>query len=196
MGCNISLGDVVEICDSLREPLSARQRETRAGIYPYYGAQGIVDYLDDYSYEGEYLLVAEDGENLRSRKQPIANMVAGKFRVNNHAHVVQGTSKARLQYIYYILNMLDIGPYVTGSTQPKLSQKSLSQIEIELPSIEQQDTILALIVPLDKKISLNNQINDYLAAVAFRANLLRDCTANHANCSTRLDSSCHCRRKL
>lgn len=164
MGCDISLGDVVEICDSLREPLSARQRETRAGIYPYYGAQGIVDYLDDYSYEGEYLLVAEDGENLRSRKQPIANMVAGKFRVNNHAHVVQGTSKARLQYIYYILNMLDISPYVTGSTQPKLSQKSLSQIEIELPSIEQQDTILALIVPLDKKISLNNQINDYLVA--------------------------------
>lgn len=172
MGCNISLGDVVEICDSLREPLSARQRETRAGIYPYYGAQGIVDYLDDYSYEGEYLLVAEDGENLRSRKQPIANMVAGKFRVNNHAHVVQGTSKARLQYIYYILNMLDISPYVTGSTQPKLSQKSLSQIEIELPSIEQQDTILALIVPLDKKISLNNQINDYLLKV-MRTNFKR-----------------------
>ena len=91
MGSKVLLGDIVRLDDSRRQPLSSRQREGRKGRYPYYGAQGIVDYLDDYTYDGTYLLVAEDGENLRSRKLPLANLVTGRFRVNNHAHVLAGT---------------------------------------------------------------------------------------------------------
>lgn len=98
MGCRatVRLGDVVRLEDAKREPISARQRAERKGIYPYFGAQGIVDHLNDYTYEGEYLLVAEDGENLRSRKQPIANAASGRFRVNNHAHVLGGDGEVQL----------------------------------------------------------------------------------------------------
>ncbi len=164
MGSKVLLGDVVKLEDSLREPLSSRQREGRKGIYPYYGAQGIVDYLNDYTYDGTYLLVAEDGENLRSRKQPLANLVTGKFRVNNHAHVLLGTAKCNIKVLCWILNSMNLTPYVTGSTQPKLSQKSLLSIELELPSPEEQEFISTVLGSIESKMQINQQTNDYLAA--------------------------------
>ena len=167
MGCRatVRLGDVVRLEDAKREPISARQRAERKGIYPYFGAQGIVDHLNDYTYEGEYLLVAEDGENLRSRKQPIANAASGRFRVNNHAHVLGGTEKCNLIYLLHLLNSTDISGYVTGSTQPKLSQSNLLDITVALPDIDTQNAIASLLNSFDKKISLNNQLNGYLAAL-------------------------------
>lgn len=164
MGCRatVRLGDVVRLEDAKREPISARQRAERKGIYPYFGAQGIVDHLNDYTYEGEYLLVAEDGENLRSRKQPIANAASGRFRVNNHAHVLGGTEKCNLIYLLHLLNSTDISGYVTGSTQPKLSQSNLLDITVALPDIDTQNAIASLLNSFDKKISLNNQLNGYL----------------------------------
>ena len=77
--------------DKKRIPLSAAQRKKRHGIYRYYGAQGVIDYIDDYIFDGTFLLIAEDGENLKSQKQNIAQIATGKFWVNNHAHIVQGT---------------------------------------------------------------------------------------------------------
>lgn len=167
MGCRatVRLGDVIRLEDAKREPISARQRAERKGIYPYFGAQGVVDHLNDYTYEGEYLLVAEDGENLRSRKQPIANAASGRFRVNNHAHVLGGTEKCNLIYLLHLLNSTDISGYVTGSTQPKLSQSNLLDITVALPDIDTQNAIASLLNSFDKKISLNNQLNGYLAAL-------------------------------
>lgn len=164
MGCRatVRLGDVIRLEDAKREPISARQRAERKGIYPYFGAQGVVDHLNDYTYEGEYLLVAEDGENLRSRKQPIANAASGRFRVNNHAHVLGGTEKCNLIYLLHLLNSTDISGYVTGSTQPKLSQSNLLDITVALPDIDTQNAIASLLNSFDKKISLNNQLNGYL----------------------------------
>lgn len=168
MGCRatVRLGDVIRLEDAKREPISARQRAERKGIYPYFGAQGVVDHLNDYTYEGEYLLVAEDGENLRSRKQPIANAASGRFRVNNHAHVLGGTEKCNLIYLLHLLNSTDISGYVTGSTQPKLSQSNLLDITVALPDIDTQNAIASLLNSFDKKISLNNQLNGYLEELA------------------------------
>lgn len=86
---NVSFGDVTDNFDKKRIPLSAAQREKRQGKYRYYGAQGVIDWVDDYIFDGTYLLIAEDGENLKSKKSNIAQLASGKFWVNNHAHVIQ-----------------------------------------------------------------------------------------------------------
>lgn len=160
----VFLGDIILLEDSKREPLSSMQRASRKGQYPYYGAQGIVDYLSDYTFEGKRLLVAEDGENLRSRKLPIANSVDGKFRVNNHAHVLCETSKCNIDYLRFYLNSTDISAYITGSTQPKLSQTSLLGMRLDLPPKEKQDAIVSFLAAIERKIDLNTRLNGYLAA--------------------------------
>lgn len=158
------LSDLCEILDSKRKPLSALQRAKKQGIYPYYGAQGIIDHLDEYLLDGEYLLVAEDGANLETRNQPIANIANGKIWVNNHAHVLGNNGKCPLNLLGFILNNMNISPYVTGCAQPKLNQENLRNIEIELPS--HIDRIASILSSLDRKIELNNKINDDLEEMA------------------------------
>ena len=91
------LGDVSENHDARRIPVKAADR--RPGPYPYYGAQGIVDYVDGYIFDGLFVLVAEDGENLRTRNQDIAFMAGGKFWVNNHAHILRASSAAATRFL-------------------------------------------------------------------------------------------------
>lgn len=158
------LSDLCEILDSKRNPLSALQRAKKQGIYPYYGAQGIIDHLDEYLLDGEYLLVAEDGANLETRNQPIANIAKGKIWVNNHAHVLGNNGKCPLNLLGFILNNMNISPYVTGCAQPKLNQENLRNIEIELPS--HIDRIASILFSLDRKIELNNKINADLEEMA------------------------------
>lgn len=158
------LSDLCEILDSKRKPLSALQRAKKQGIYPYYGAQGIIDHLDEYLLDGEYLLVAEDGANLETRNQPIANIAKGKIWVNNHAHVLGNNGKCPLNLLGFILNNINISPYVTGCAQPKLNQENLRNIEIELPS--HIDRIASILSSLDRKIELNNKINADLEEMA------------------------------
>lgn len=158
--------DYVNILDSQRIPISAKERSTRKKIYPYYGAQGIVDYIDDFIFDGEYILVAEDGENLRSLNQNIATWTTGKFWVNNHAHILGYNGKANLKYIYYLLSSMDLRRFVTGSAQPKLNQYNLANIQIDLPPRDMQDKIAALLGALDDKIALNKKINATLEAMA------------------------------
>ena len=158
------LSDLCEILDAKRKPLSALQRAKKQGIYPYYGAQGIIDHLDEYLLDGEYLLVAEDGANLETRNQPIANIAKGKIWVNNHAHVLGSNGKCPLNLLGFILNSMNISPYVTGCAQPKLNQENLRNIEIELPS--HIDRIASILSSLDRKIELNNKINADLEEMA------------------------------
>ncbi len=150
------LGDVIDIHDSRRIPLSGAQRSQRQGKYPYYGAQSIIDYIDDYIFDGKFLLIAEDGENLRSRKEPIAFFANGKFWVNNHAHIV--TAKPELADDYFIkacLNHANLAAYVTGAAQPKLSQGNLRQIEIDLPDLPTQRKIAGILSAYDDLIENN-----------------------------------------
>ena len=152
--------------DKRRVPLSGAQRERRPGKYRYYGAQGIIDHIDDFIFDGTYLLIAEDGENLKSKKQNIAQVVDGQFWVNNHAHVVQGNELCDTRYLCYLLNSMDLSGYITGSAQPKLSQANLNAVTMFLPSIDEQKKIIEYLYTLDKKIVVNQRINDNLYAQA------------------------------
>lgn len=133
------------------------ERTVFQGVYPYYGAQGIIDYVREYKCDGEYLLIAEDGENLSSRKEPIAQIAKGKFWVNNHAHIVRTNNKADLRYILYLLNISDITGYITGAAQPKLSQANLNKIILEIPSIITQRKIASILSAYDSLIENNTK---------------------------------------
>lgn len=158
------LGEVVVNYDKNRVPLSAMERQQKQGEYRYYGAQGVIDHIDDYIFDGKYLLIAEDGENLKSKKQNIAQIVEGQFWVNNHAHILQSNEKSNLEYICYLMNSMDISGYITGSAQPKLSQANLNSIELNLPEKGYQDKVVSVLGLFDRKINANNLINDNLAA--------------------------------
>ena len=148
--------------DKKRIPLSAMERTKRQGAFRYFGAQGVIDYVDDYIFDGKYLLIAEDGENLKSKRQNIAQIVEGKFWVNNHAHIVQCNEMCILEYLAYLINSKDVSGYITGSAQPKLSQANLNAIEFDIPSIKEQQDILSILLPIEQKIRINNEINNNL----------------------------------
>lgn len=161
------LGEVVEIFNTKRIPLSSRERlKMTEKKYPYYGAQGIIDYVDDYLFQGQYLLIAEDGENLRSRNKEIAIIATGEFWVNNHAHIIQETEYSNLHFLKETINRLDISGYLTGSAQPKLNQKNLMAIQLVLPPKEYQDIVGDFIEGLDDKINTNNLITSKLERIS------------------------------
>lgn len=122
----------------------------------------MIDYVDDYIFDGTYLLIAEDGENLKSKKQNIAQIVEGQFWVNNHAHVLQTNERCNLRYLCYLINSMDLSGYITGSAQPKLSQSNLNAVMLPLPSVEVQNSVVRILGALDNKIELNNKINENL----------------------------------
>ncbi len=170
MSCNewkeYTLGELSINYNTKRKPLSSRERENRKGVYPYYGAQGIIDYIDDYMLEGKYLLIAEDGNNLKERKEDIVRIATGKFWVNNHAHIITNNEFSDMRFLKYYLNNLDISPYVTGSAQPKLNKANLSRLKIVAPSLEEQSKIADILSSLDDKIQLNNEMNKTLEEMA------------------------------
>jgi type I restriction enzyme, S subunit len=152
----VKLGDVVECLDAVRRPVRARER--RPGPYPYYGASGVIDHVDEYLLEGTYTLVAEDGENLRSRKTPIAFLARGRFWVNNHAHVLAGTPDTDVRYLAYRLQHADVSGYLSGSTQPKLTQQALLSMRFPWPPRDEQDAIAEVLGALDNKIECNLRV--------------------------------------
>jgi type I restriction enzyme S subunit len=159
-----TLGELTENFDGLRMPV--KESDRHAGPYPYYGASGAVDYVDNYLFDGEYLLIAEDGENLRTRNTPAAFIARGKFWVNNHAHVVRGNNEADTRFLMYALTRANISGYLTGSTMPKLTQGNLNRIPIWAPPIDYQRAIAHILCTLDDKIELNWRMNETLEAIA------------------------------
>ena len=151
------LGDISNNLDFKRKPITSSKRVT--GIYPYYGASGIVDYVDSYIFDGEYLLVSEDGANLIARTMPIAFSIKGKNWVNNHAHVLEFRNKITQSYIEKYLNMIDLSPWINGAAQPKLTQANLSLIGIPIPSISEQERIVDILDTFTSSIeNLKQQI--------------------------------------
>ncbi len=160
--------------DKKRVPLSSAQRAKRKGNYCYYGAQGVIDYIDDYIFDGMFVLIAEDGENLKSKKQNIARVVNGQFWVNNHAHIVTGNDLCDTRYLCYLINSMDLSGYVTGSAQPKLSQANLNAVTLTLPPIEVQKKIVDYLNKIDEKIELNTRINKNLyGSTPYRPSIAR-----------------------
>ena len=158
------LGELTDNFDAIRVPV--KQADRRPGPYPYYGASGIVDHVHDYLFDGEYLLIAEDGENLRTRNTPIAFLADGKFWVNNHAHIVRGNHGADTRFLLYALSELDVSGYLTGSTMPKLTQGNLNRVSLLTPPLPEQRAIAHILGTLDDKIELNRRMNETLEAMA------------------------------
>ena len=149
MGWELQRFDALcENLDSSRRPITASERE--AGIYPYYGASGIVDYVADYLFDEDILLVSEDGANLLMRSTPIAFSVSGKVWVNNHAHVVRFEKISMQKYIEVIFSLIDISDHITGSAQPKLNQAKLNAMMFPVPSDERLETFLQFVEQVDK----------------------------------------------
>ena len=148
------LGEVAENLDSKRKPIAKGGRSS--GVYPYYGASGIVDYVDDFIFDGDYLLVSEDGANLVVRKTPIAFSISGKTWVNNHAHILKFDNMINQKFVNYYLNNIDLSPYISGAAQPKLNQQNLNNIKIPYPSLEIQSRIVEV---LDKFDTVCNDLN-------------------------------------
>ena len=136
--------------DSGRKPVKDEDRKKMQGIYPYYGATGIVDYVNDYRQEGEFLLISEDGKALELRSKPIAFLASGKIWVNNHAHVQQCTDECNIIYLMYHINLMDISAWVTGIDQKKLNRANLDTIPIALPPIELQNQFATFVKQVDK----------------------------------------------
>ena len=133
--CNIlKFGEITTLEDSKRVPLNSRDREKRKGNYPYYGATSIMDYVDDYLFDGIRILLGEDGSVITDDGYPILQYVWGKYWVNNHAHIIKATSCYSLEMIYIALSRTGINHIVTGAVQKKISQKNLKDLSIEMPN--------------------------------------------------------------
>lgn len=133
--------DVTDNFDSHRKPVKAENRALMQGSYPYYGASGVVDYVKNYLFDGEYILFGEDGENLLSRKVPLAFIVRGKFWANNHAHVLRVREGHDIEFICDLLESKDYRRLVIGSAQPKINQAQLARVLICVPNYDEQVAI-------------------------------------------------------
>lgn len=140
--------------DSKRIPITSNKRES--GIYPYYGASGIVDYVKDYIFDDTLLLISEDGANLIARVTPIAFSIKGKCWVNNHAHVLKIENDYLRRYIEYYFANLNIREYITGAAQPKLTQGALNKIGIYIPQKESE--LESIVLKLDNLSSNCNHL--------------------------------------
>ena len=129
-------GNVVENFDSKRIPLSNREREKRKGDFRYYGATGVMDHVNDFIFDGIYLLVGEDGTVITNKETAVTQYVWGKFWVNNHAHVLKGKNGFSTEVLKLFLEVTNIAPYITGAVQPKLNQNNLNSIPVVLPKKE------------------------------------------------------------
>lgn len=130
------IGDICKNLDNKRIPITKSKRQS--GDIPYYGASGVVDYVADFIFDEDLLLVSEDGANLITRTYPIAFSISGKTWVNNHAHVLRFDNLTSQKFIERYLNSISLEPYVSGMAQPKINQKALNSISVPFPPIEQQ----------------------------------------------------------
>ena len=149
------LGDICEILDSRRIPITASDREP--GPYPYYGANGVQDYVAGYIFDDELVLLAEDGGNFGSKEKPIAYRVSGKCWVNNHAHVLKPKAGLDVDYLCYSLMYYDVSGLVNGATRQKLTQADMRKMEIPLPTMEKQRDIANILDKVSSLITLRKQ---------------------------------------
>lgn len=137
----VSVSEVTNILDNKRVPITASER--RSGKYPYYGANGVQDYIDNFIFDDELVLLAEDGGNFGSATRPIAYRVSGKCWVNNHAHVLKPKENLDVDYLCYSIMFYDVLPLISGTTRAKLNKSALSKMLIPLPPLDIQKRIAA-----------------------------------------------------
>ncbi|MGX2987316.1 restriction endonuclease subunit S [Ursidibacter sp. B-7004-1] len=146
-----TLDEISQNLNPLRKPITSGLREK--GNIPYYGASGIVDYVENYIFDDDLLLISEDGANLIARNTPIAFSVSGKCWVNNHAHVLKFETYEERKFIEFYLNNMDLTPYISGAAQPKLNKQNLNSIKFPIPDLPTQTKIVAILDKFDRLTS-------------------------------------------
>lgn len=151
----VRLEEVCDILDSLRVPVTASDR--KSGIYPYYGANGVQDYVSEYIFDDELVLLAEDGGNFGSKTRPIAYRVSGKCWVNNHAHVLKAKPTIDVDYLCYSIMFYDVSKIISGTTRAKLNQAAMRKMTIPLPPLETQKQIAKTLDTAAELLALRKQ---------------------------------------
>jgi type I restriction enzyme, S subunit len=152
-----NLIEIVDFLDTKRIPIESAKRQEIQGIYPYYGASGIIDYIDSFIFDDDLILLAEDGANILDRSTPIAFRASGKFWVNNHAHVLKPKNNIEIGYLIDYLESLSYKKFNTGSAQPKLNRKICEKIPVLLPPFKQQKKIAEILGTWDEAIALTER---------------------------------------
>ncbi|MGK9476722.1 restriction endonuclease subunit S [Melioribacter sp. OK-6-Me] len=157
---NTTIGECCEILDSSRIPLNEEERNKIPGNIPYYGANGVQDYIDKYIFDEDLILIAEDGGNFESYEtRPIAYRISGKSWVNNHAHILRALKRYNQDYIFYSLVNKNILNYIVGGTRSKLNQRELKTITISIPQQKSEQTAIAHILStVDKAIEQTEKL--------------------------------------
>lgn len=161
-----TVGEIVEIHDSKRIPLSGAQRaKMEKKTYPYYGAASLMDYVDEYIFDGKYLLLGEDGTVVDDAGYPILQYVWGQFWVNNHAHILTGKLGFNVESLLLLFKRTPVKSIVTGAVQPKISQANLRSIQVVIPPTTELEAFNELIRPMFDQIRQNQDQNKALAAM-------------------------------
>ena len=161
-----SVGEIIEIHDSKRIPLSGAERvKMEKKIYPYYGAAALMDYVDDYIFDGKYLLLGEDGTVVDDAGYPILQYVWGRFWVNNHAHILTGKLGFNVESLYMLFKQTPVKAIVTGAVQPKISQANLRSIQVVIPPQKLLTDYNSQIEPLFALLRTNEEANKSLATL-------------------------------
>ena len=160
-----TVGEIIELHDSKRIPLSGAQRAKMEKLYPYYGATSLMDYVDNYLFDGIYLLLGEDGTVVDDKGYPILQYIDGKFWVNNHAHILTGKLGFSVEELYLFFSLTNIKSIVTGAVQQKVSQGNLKSASAIIPSESILGDFDKLIQPLFSKIRNLRGENASLAAL-------------------------------
>lgn len=159
-----TVGEIIEIHDSKRIPLSGAQRaKMEKRIYPYYGAASLMDYVDEYIFDGKYLLLGEDGTVVNDAGYPVLQYVWGQFWLNNHAHILTGKLGFNVESLFLLFKHTPVKSIVTGAVQPKISQANLRSIQVVIPPRSELDAFNELICPLFDQIRQNKDQNKLLA---------------------------------
>ncbi len=158
----VRLYDTVTVLDSMRIPIKQEDRDFMQKVYPYYGASGIIDHVNDYLFDDELILLGEDGENVISRNLPLAFIVKGKIWVNNHAHVFKPNGELIIELLVEQLEKFNYSTYVSGSAQPKITQDHLKKISVFVPHKIEQNRIIDSISSTNKTIEDEQMVLDKL----------------------------------
>ena len=174
----LNLENCCKILDNKRKPVSKSDREN--GIYPYYGANGIQDYVSDYIFDGDFVLVGEDGSVITKDGNPVVNWASGKIWVNNHAHIIEATDGVLLRYLFHYLQTVNVKHLIHGNI-PKLTGKNFKEIKIPVPSIDIQQRLINVLDKFDAICSdLSIGLPAEIAAREKQYNYYRDLLFNYA----------------
>lgn len=157
----VKLGDISTFLDNKRIPLKEDDRKQIKGEYPYYGASGIIDYVNDYIFDEELILMGEDGANIVTRSSKLIFLAKGKYWVNNHAYVIKADNNINQYFLSESLERINYEKYNTGTAQPKLNREVCQKIKVKIPQFNEQNKIANFLLVIDEKLRLLEQKYQY-----------------------------------